>query len=96
VIDDHRRLIAERLAFHAARLDLIAGHVRAGATTAFEIARRVWSEEVARTQTVLAIWEVLGHLDILVNRGTVREDVDDLGNHHFRPKEAITLAAAPS
>jgi glyoxylase-like metal-dependent hydrolase (beta-lactamase superfamily II) len=96
VIDDHRRLIGERLAFHATRLDLIAEHVRAGASTAFEVARRLWSDEVATTQTVLAIWEVLGHLDILVNRGTVREDVDDLGHHHFRPKEAITLAAATS
>ena len=96
VVDDHRRLIGERLAFHATRLDLIAEHVRAGASTAFEIARRLWSDEVAMTQTVLAIWEVLGHLDILVNRGTVREDVDDLGHHHFRPKEAIALAAATS
>jgi glyoxylase-like metal-dependent hydrolase (beta-lactamase superfamily II) len=96
VIRDHRALIAERLAFHATRLDLIAGHVRDGASTALEIARRLWSDEVATTQTVLAIWEVLGHLDILVNRGTVREDVDDDGRHHFRPKEAITLAAATS
>jgi glyoxylase-like metal-dependent hydrolase (beta-lactamase superfamily II) len=96
VIRDHTRLIAERLAFHGNRLDLIAGHVRAGADTAFEISRRLWSDEVATTQTVLAIWEVLGHLDILVNRGTVREDVDDDGRHRFRPKEAITLAAATS
>jgi glyoxylase-like metal-dependent hydrolase (beta-lactamase superfamily II) len=96
VIDDHRRLIADRLAFHSERLNLIAGHVGAGASTAFEIARRLWSDEVATTQTVLAVWEVLGHLDVLVNRGTVREDVDDLGYHHFRSKEAITLAAATS
>jgi glyoxylase-like metal-dependent hydrolase (beta-lactamase superfamily II) len=96
VIRDHRRLIGERLAFHATRLDLIAEHVGAGVSTAFEIARRLWSDEVATTQTVLAIWEVLGHLDILVNRGTVREDVDDEGHHHFRSKEAIRLAAATS
>ncbi len=95
-IDDHRRLIAERLAFHSERLDLIARHVRAGATTAFEIARKLWSREVAETQTVLAVWEVLGHLDLLVNRGTVREDVDDRGHHHFRAREAATLAAATS
>jgi glyoxylase-like metal-dependent hydrolase (beta-lactamase superfamily II) len=96
VVRDHRALIGERLAFHAERLELISGHVRDGVSTAFEIARRLWSDEVARTETVLAIWEVLGHLDILVNRGTVREHVDDLGHHHFRPKEAITLAAATS
>ncbi len=92
-IDDHRKLIQERMAFHAHRLELIAGHVRAGCSTAFEVARLLWSDEVAETQTVLAIWEVLGHLDILVNRGTVREDVDDRGRHRFRPKEAAIASA---
>jgi glyoxylase-like metal-dependent hydrolase (beta-lactamase superfamily II) len=96
VIDDHRKLIAERLAFHSERLDLIAGHVRDGCDTAFEVARKLWSDEVAETQPVLVIWEVLGHLDILVNRGTVREDVDDRGRHHFRAKEAVGVAAGTS
>ena len=93
VIEDHRALIAERLAFHSERLERIAALVRDGATTAFELARKLWSDEVAETQTVLAVWEVLGHLDILVNRGTVREHVDDRGRHHFRAKEAVGLAA---
>jgi glyoxylase-like metal-dependent hydrolase (beta-lactamase superfamily II) len=88
VIDDHRALIEERIAFHNDRLDRIAGLVRDGATTAFEIAQRLWSKEVAQTQTVLAIWEVVGHLDILVNRGTVLERVDDKGRHHFRARIA--------
>jgi glyoxylase-like metal-dependent hydrolase (beta-lactamase superfamily II) len=93
VIDDHRTLIANRIAFHSERLDLIAGHIRDGCSTAFEVARRLWSDEVAETQPVLVIWEVLGHLDILVNRGTVRERVDESGHHHFRAKEAVGLAA---
>jgi glyoxylase-like metal-dependent hydrolase (beta-lactamase superfamily II) len=88
VIDDHRSLIEERIAFHNDRLDRIAGLVRDGATTAFEIAQRLWSKEVAETQTVLAIWEVVGHLDILVNRGTVLERLDDQGRHHFRARIA--------
>lgn len=92
-IEDHRRLIEERMAFHSTRLDLIAQHVEAGCSTAFEIARRLWSDEVAETQTVLAIWEVLGHLDILVNRGTVRERVGDRGHHYFHSREAVGLAA---
>jgi glyoxylase-like metal-dependent hydrolase (beta-lactamase superfamily II) len=87
-IHDHRGLIEERLAFHSDRLDRITELVRNGATTAFEIARRLWSDEVARTQTVLAIWEVVGHLDILVNRGTVLEHVDNRGCHHFRARVA--------
>jgi glyoxylase-like metal-dependent hydrolase (beta-lactamase superfamily II) len=93
-IDDHRQLIEERMAFHSDRLDRIAAFVEAGCTTAFEIARRLWSDEIAETQTVLAIWEVVGHLDILVNRGTVLEQVDDRGRHHFRPRDAVSLAAA--
>jgi glyoxylase-like metal-dependent hydrolase (beta-lactamase superfamily II) len=96
VIEDHRTLIAGRIAFHSERLDLIAGHVRAGCSTAFEVARRLWSDEVAETQPVLVIWEVLGHLDILVNRGTIREHVDDRGHHEFRAKEAVRLAAGTS
>jgi glyoxylase-like metal-dependent hydrolase (beta-lactamase superfamily II) len=65
VIDDARALIDERLAFHSDRLDRIARIVDDGASTAFEIAQRLWSKEVAETQTVLAIWEVVGHLDLL-------------------------------
>lgn len=91
-ISDHRALIAERLAFHSGRLDRIAELVADGASTAFDVARRLWSDETAREQPVLVVWEVIGHLDILVNRGTVREDVDDLGRHRFRPKEALRLA----
>jgi glyoxylase-like metal-dependent hydrolase (beta-lactamase superfamily II) len=93
VIDDHRKLIEERLAFHSERLDLIAGHVHDGSTTAFDVARRLWSDETAESQPVLVIWEVLGHLDILVNRGTVREHVDDRGHRHYQSKEPVGHAA---
>ena len=89
IIDDHRALIEERLAFHSERLDRIAGLVAEGCATAFSIARRLWSDDVAESQPVLVVWEVLGHLDILVNRGTIREDVDERGHRHFRPKEAV-------
>ena len=42
---------------------------------------------------MLAIWEVVGHLDILVNRGTVMEQVDASGHHYFRPRDAVAAAA---
>jgi glyoxylase-like metal-dependent hydrolase (beta-lactamase superfamily II) len=92
-ISDHRDLIGQRLVFHSNRLDLIARHVDAGCSTVFDIARRLWSDEVAETQPVLVVWEVLGHVDILVNRGTVREQVDDDGTHHFRPRRRAGVAA---
>lgn len=94
VIDDHRALLRERFAFHAERLRLIAAHVRDGAETAFAIAERLWSPDVAASQTVLAIWEVVGHLDVLVDRGVVSEAVDGDGRRLFHSAEAIEIAAA--
>jgi glyoxylase-like metal-dependent hydrolase (beta-lactamase superfamily II) len=94
VIRNPERLIEERLAFHSGRLDRIAEIIETGADTAFAITRQLWSDEVAATQTVLAIWEVLGHLDILVHRGILVEDVDPDGGHSFHPTEAIEIAAA--
>jgi glyoxylase-like metal-dependent hydrolase (beta-lactamase superfamily II) len=94
VIRNPEQLIAERLAFHSARIDRIAEIIESGADTAFAISQRLWSDEVAKTQTVLAIWEVLGHLDILVDRGLLVEDVDPGGRHSFHPTEAIDFAAA--
>jgi len=94
VIHDHRALIDERIAFHSERLDRVAALVRDGCTTAFDIARRLWSDDVAHTQPVLVTWEVIGHLDILVNRGTVKEDVDADGSHRFVPREAAEVVRA--
>jgi glyoxylase-like metal-dependent hydrolase (beta-lactamase superfamily II) len=83
VIDDHAALIDDRIGFHADRLERIAGHVEDGCDTAFEVARRLWSDDVAEANPVLVVWEVLGHLDLLVNRGVVTERVDDQGRHRF-------------
>jgi glyoxylase-like metal-dependent hydrolase (beta-lactamase superfamily II) len=93
-IDDHRRLIDERMAFHSARLDAIADAVEDGCETAFDIAGRLWPDEIVQTQSVLAVWEVLGHLDILVNRGTVSEAIDDSGRHRFHTKGGRGVATA--
>jgi len=93
-IEDHKTLIDERIAFHGQRLDRIREHVAAGCRTAYEIAQKLWSDEVAATQPVLVTWEVLGHLDVLVNRGTIKEEVDSGGRHYFRPREAAPLVSA--
>jgi glyoxylase-like metal-dependent hydrolase (beta-lactamase superfamily II) len=91
-IDDHGSLITQRLAFHEERLESIEQHVAAGSDTAFDVARKLWGDDVAETQAVLAIWEVLGHLDVLVARGVVRDDVDRGGLHHFRAATSAVVA----
>jgi glyoxylase-like metal-dependent hydrolase (beta-lactamase superfamily II) len=92
-IADHSALIGDRLAFHADRLDRIAELVADGCATCYEIARRLWSDEVAAENPVLVTWEVLGHLDVLVQRGLVREAVDQRGRHRFTAP--IARAAPP-
>jgi glyoxylase-like metal-dependent hydrolase (beta-lactamase superfamily II) len=91
-VEDHRSLIEQRLAFHEERLALIAAHVADGCDTAFAVARKLWGDDVAETQAVLAIWEVLGHLDVLVARAVVREDVAPGGLHRFRAATANVVA----
>ena len=45
---------------------------------------------------MLAIWEVLGHLDILVDRGTLSEDVDATGTSFLPSDGRLEIAAASS
>lgn len=92
-IDNHAELIDDRRAFHNDRLERITAILEGGARTAFEVARRLWSDETAEGQPVLVTWEVLGHLDVLVNRGTIREDIDSRGRHYFIPREPLALAS---
>jgi glyoxylase-like metal-dependent hydrolase (beta-lactamase superfamily II) len=92
-IEDHRKLIDERMAFHSDRLDRVRELVSAGHHSAFEVARHLWSDETAHSQPVLVTWEVLGHLDVLVNRGTVGEEVDDRGSRSFFARSTAGVAA---
>ncbi|MCW2986325.1 MAG: fold metallo-hydrolase [Conexibacter sp.] len=75
-IDDHRALIDERLAGHERRVEKIAGILADGPKSAFEIAQQMWGN-VAVTQAYLTLSEVLGHVDLLLERGAVTEVEDD-------------------
>ena len=76
-ITDHRTLIDERLALHQRRAEKIFGLIAERPRTAFEIAQELWGN-VAVTQAFLTLSEVVGHVDLLVNAGRVRE-ADDGG-----------------
>jgi glyoxylase-like metal-dependent hydrolase (beta-lactamase superfamily II) len=71
-ISDHRRLIDERFALHRRRADKIYELVAERPRSAYEIARALWGN-IAVTQAYLTLSEVLGHIDLLVNAGRVRE-----------------------
>lgn len=73
---DHRALIDQRLAMHERRARKILALIRGGPQTAYEIARAMWGN-AAVTQAYLTLSEVLGHVDILLRDGLVREREED-------------------
>jgi glyoxylase-like metal-dependent hydrolase (beta-lactamase superfamily II) len=73
----HAELIDERFALHERRARKILGLLERP-MTAHEIAQSLWGT-VAVTQAFLTLSEVLGHLDLLLERGEVREvDADGI------------------
>ena len=69
---EHAALIDERFEMHERRAGKIAGLISERPRTAHEIAQAIWGN-VAVTQAYLTLSEVLGHVDLLVERGQVVE-----------------------
>jgi glyoxylase-like metal-dependent hydrolase (beta-lactamase superfamily II) len=76
-ITDHRELIDERFALHRRRAEKIHRLIAERPRSAYELAQALWGN-VAVTQAYLTLSEVLGHTDILLGEGRVRE-VEDQG-----------------
>ncbi|MDX6589345.1 MAG: hypothetical protein QOI84_619 [Solirubrobacterales bacterium] len=74
-ITDHVELIDARLASHERRKEKIFKLIEERPRTGYELAQAIWGN-VAVTQAFLTLSEVIGHTDILVNEGRVREDFD--------------------
>ncbi len=74
-ITDHVALIDERLARHERRKEKIYRLIAERSRTGYEIAQAIWGN-VAVTQAFLTLSEVIGHADLLVNEGRVREAGD--------------------
>jgi glyoxylase-like metal-dependent hydrolase (beta-lactamase superfamily II) len=72
---DHVALIDERLAKHERRKEKIYKLIAEQPRTGYELAQAIWSN-VAVTQAFLTLSEVIGHADLLVNEGRVREAGD--------------------
>lgn len=74
-ITDHVALIDERIAKHDRRKEKIYKLIAEQPRNAYEIAQAIWGN-VAVTQAFLTLSEVIGHADLLVNEGRVREAED--------------------
>jgi glyoxylase-like metal-dependent hydrolase (beta-lactamase superfamily II) len=87
-VTNHRDLIDERFAMHRKRAEKIYDLIAERPRSAHEIAQSLWGN-VAVTQAFLTLSEVIGHVDLLIRDGRVRE-VDDGGLVRF---EAVGSAA---
>jgi glyoxylase-like metal-dependent hydrolase (beta-lactamase superfamily II) len=74
-ITDHTALIDDRLAKHERRKEKIYRLIAEQPRSGYEIAQAMWGN-VAVTQAFLTLSEVIGHADLLVNEGRVREADD--------------------
>ena len=90
-VDGHARLIDERFADHRRRCERIAAVLESGPRTAYSIAGELWSARTVRGQPLLVVWEVLGHLDLLLDAGLVSEGLGDEGTARFE----LTRAGPP-
>jgi glyoxylase-like metal-dependent hydrolase (beta-lactamase superfamily II) len=72
---DHVALIDDRIAKHERRKEKIYKLIAEQPRSGYEIAQSIWGN-VAVTQAFLTLSEVIGHADLLVNEGRVREADD--------------------
>lgn len=72
---DHAALIDSRLASHERRKEKIYGLIAEQPRSGYALAQAIWGN-VAVTQAYLTLSEVIGHTDLLVNEGRVREVED--------------------
>jgi glyoxylase-like metal-dependent hydrolase (beta-lactamase superfamily II) len=74
-ITDHVALIDERFRLHQRRAEKLYRLIAEEDRTGHELAQALWGD-VAVTQAFLTLSEVIGHVDLLVNAGYVREVED--------------------
>jgi glyoxylase-like metal-dependent hydrolase (beta-lactamase superfamily II) len=71
-VTDHRALIDERFSMHERRAAKLERLIAERPRSAHELAQALWGN-IAVTQAYLTLSEVLGHVDVLLNAGSVRE-----------------------
>jgi glyoxylase-like metal-dependent hydrolase (beta-lactamase superfamily II) len=71
-VTEHAALIDERFELHERRAARIRDLIGERPRSAYELAQALWGN-VAVTQAYLTLSEVLGHVDLLLERGAIRE-----------------------
>jgi len=71
-VTDHRELIDGRFVMHRRRADKLHRLIAERPRSAYELAQSLWGN-IAVTQAYLTLSEILGHTDLLLNEGRVRE-----------------------
>jgi glyoxylase-like metal-dependent hydrolase (beta-lactamase superfamily II) len=74
-VADHRGLVRRRFAEHRRRCQRILAVLEEGPLNAYGIAKHLWSARTVAEQPLLVVWEVLGHLDLLLDEGAVSEQI---------------------
>jgi glyoxylase-like metal-dependent hydrolase (beta-lactamase superfamily II) len=69
----HRALVELRIAEHRRRAARIAGILLREPQSAYGVAEQLWPERTVRKQPLLVVWEVLGHLELLLGAGLATE-----------------------
>ena len=87
-ITDHVALIEERFALHQRRAGKLYSLISEKPRTGHDLAQELWGD-VAVTQAFLTLSEVIGHVDLLINAGYVRE-VEEGGVLRYEATSEVT------
>jgi glyoxylase-like metal-dependent hydrolase (beta-lactamase superfamily II) len=82
-VNRHKDLIGRRLIEHNHRSERIAAVLEDGPKTAYGIAHELWPARMVREQPLLVLWEVLGHVDLMVSAGGLDECLSGDGQSWF-------------
>lgn len=81
-VRDHVGLVRRRFNEHRRRCRRILDVIAEGPAQAYGIAGHLWSARTVSDQPLLVVWEVLGHLDLLLDDGRVSEQKIDDGSRY--------------
>ena len=81
-ITAHAKLVDRRFTEHQRRCERILAVLESAPASAYEIASHLWSPRTVAEQPLLVVWEVLGHLDLLLDADVIAERITDDGSRY--------------